>query len=265
MKKNKKHKFSIVELICIIVIVAVLIVMSIFTTLRSLEKTAENTKLDQEKKIIETCERYIIKNPNDAPKAIGSSTNIYFSKLKERNYLTDDIYNSDDSSCMENSYVRVYKLNKDEYSYLPFIHCDKRKNKEKKKKYIDEIPNPIANLLFIDSKDNSSNNLIFNNINESRIYIDIEGGVDSFGRQIEIYNYELTIYMSTKEKPDLVEVYSSGSVDINRRYKDTIDRKIMSYINAKDATEIKAVLKVTNTLGGVSEVTSIAQANNNGN
>lgn len=262
MKKNKKHKFSLVELICIIVIVALLIVMSIFTTLRTLEKNNQDNKLLQEEIIINACEKYIIKNPSEAPKAVGDSVNIYLSKLEERNYLTEDIYNFNNKTCMGESYVRVYKLNSNEYSYLPYLICHKGKKIEK---YIEELPNPSVDMIFIDSKDNTSNNLIFNNINESRIYIDMDGGVDSFGRKIEIYTYEINIYMRTKENSNLGLAYSSGIVDANRRFNDTIDKKVMSYVNAKDAVEIKVVVRVTNTLGGVCEVTSIAQANNNGN
>lgn len=254
MKKNKKHRFSLIELICIIVIVALLIIMSIFTTLKTLDKSDKDNKLLQEELIIKACEKYIIKNPSESPKAIGDSANIYISKLIERNYLSENVYYFNNESCVGKSYVRVYKLNNNEYSYLPYINCNN-------KKVVEEIPNPSVNMLFIDSNDNSSNNLIFNNINESRIYIDMDGGVDSFGRKIEIYNYEINIFMRTKDNPDLVKSYSSGVVDTNRRYSDTIDKKIMSYINAKDAIEIKVVVRVTNTLGGVGEVTSIAEAN----
>lgn len=265
MKKNKRHRFSIVELICIIVIVGLIITMSIFTVLRTLEKTEENSKLAQEELIIRACERYITKHLDAAPKAIGDSTNIEFDKLKSSNYLTEDIYDTSKETCMAHSYVRVYKLNKNEYSYLPYLHCGESKDKETKEKYVEEIPNPDVNLLFIDGKEENNNNLIFNNINESRIYIDMNGGEDSFGRKIELYNYEIVIYMRTKTNPNLKQVYSSGVIDANRRYADVIDKKIMSYVNAKDATEIKVVVRTMNVLGGVSEVTSIAQANNNGN
>ena len=236
MKKNKRHRFSIVELICIIVIVGLIITMSIFTVLRTLEKTEENSRLAQEELIIRACERYITKHLDAAPKAIGDSTNIEFDKLKSSNYLTEDIYDT-----------------------------NKSKDKETKEKYVEDIPNPDVNLLFIDGKEENNNNLIFNNINESRIYIDMNGGEDSFGRKIELYNYEIVIYMRTKTNPNLKQVYSSGVIDANRRYADVIDKKIMSYVNAKDATEIKVVVRTMNVLGGVSEVTSIAQANNNGN
>ena len=98
--------------------------------------------------------------------------------------MSENVYYFNNESCVGKSYVRVYKLNNNEYSYLPYINCNN-------KKAVEEIPNPSVNMLFIDSNDNSSNNLIFNNINESRIYIDMDGGVDSFGRKIEIYNYEI--------------------------------------------------------------------------
>ena len=91
------------------------------------------------------------------------------------------------------------------------------------------------------------------------------GGEDSFGRQIEIDSYEISILVRTKDNPKLVEKYSSGVVNTNKRTTYTIDRKVMNFINANNATSINVIVKVTNTLGGVSEVTSIAQANNKEN
>ena len=260
MKKNKKHRFSLVELICLIIIVGLIVIMSIFTVLKTLEKNHRDTKLSQEELLINACERYIAKNQDIAPKVIGDSINVDLSTLKNMNYLSENKYDFIKTACFKNSYVRVYKLNQNEYSYLPYLHCDN-------KTYVEKLPSPEINILFIDSKEENNNSLIFNNINESRIYIDMIGGEDSFGREIELYTYEIVIYMRTKTNSNLVEKYSSGIIDANRNYTSTIDKKIMSYFNAKDATEIKVVVRATNVLGGVSEVASFAQSkiNNNGN
>ena len=256
MKKNKKPTVSLVELICAIVILSLLIIMAIVAVYKEEEKSKEDSKLAQEESIIKACERYILKNSNDAPKVIGDSVKIKLDTLKERRHLLEDIYNSKKENCMENSYVRVYKLNQSEYSYLPYLYCGDEEIPE-----VEEIPEPDTKILFIDGKNENSNSLIFNSIHESRIYIEIEGGEDSFGRQIEIDNYEINIYMKTKTNPDLVKSYSSGIIDANRKHIYTIDKKIMSYVNANDATSISVVVRATNVLGGVSEVTSIAQAN----
>ena len=255
MKKNKKHKFSLIELFCIIIIVSLFLVMIILAVFRVINESKVNRKLALEEMINSSCDLYIYQNRDKAPKTVGDSVNISLKTLKEAKFLSKHIYNSKKESCMENSYVRVYKLNPKEYSYLTYLYCGNEKVKE-----VEEVVTPTINILFIDGKNDSSNNLIFNNINESRIYIDMVGGEDSFGRDIELYTYEVNIYMATKSNPDMKEYYSSGVINANKKYTYTIDKKIMSYINASDATSIKVVVKATNTLGGVSEVTSIAQA-----
>ncbi len=256
MKKNKKHKFSLIELLCIIIIVGLLITMSIIAALRMLDESRINNKLAQEELINKACKAYIDTNNTVAPRVIGDSVNISFKELKDKGYIIKDIYNSNNESCMKNSYVRVYKLNAKEYTYLPYLHCGDEEIPE-----VEELVNPIVKILFIDGKEASNNNLIFNNINESRIYIEMDGGEDSFGRNIEIDKYEITISMRTKKNPDLKEYYYSGVINANKRTSYTIDQKLNTYVNASDATSINVVVKTTNVLGGVSEVTSIAQAN----
>ena len=260
MKKGKKHKMSIIELLCIIFIISLFITMIGLAIIKMIEESKVNDKLAQEELLINACEKYIQDNSDKAPKIIGDSVNINLKTLKEENYLDKVIYDSNKKSCMNNSYVRVYKLNPKEYTYLPYLYCGDDKVNE-----VESLPTPTVNILFIDGNDQDSNNLIFNNIYQSRIYIEMNGGVDSFGRQIELDTYEVTISTRTKSNPNLVEKYNSGVLSANKKYLYTIDKKIMSYVNATDATSINVVVKTTNVLGGVSEVTSIAQANNNRN
>lgn len=257
MKKNKGHKLSLIELFCIIVIVGLLITMCVFAILKMMDESRINSKLAKEELINTACKLYIDNNSALAPKAVGETTKISLKDLKDKGYLKEDITNSNNESCMKNSYVRVYKLNPKEYTYLPYLYCGKQIVPK-----IEELVNPTAKILFIDGKEANNNNLIFNNIHESRIYIEMEGGVDDFGRNIEIDTYEITISMKTKSNPTLKEYYSSGTVSANKRTSYTIDQKIMGFVNASEATSINVVVKTTNVLGGVSEVTSIAQANN---
>ena len=257
MKKNKRHKFSLIELICIILIVGLLITMGIIAVNRMLNESRINNKLAQEELINKACKLYIDNNSNVAPKVVGDTINVSFKTLKEKGYLLKDVYNSNNENCMNNSYVRVYKLNEKEYTYLPYLHCGDEKIPE-----VEELVTPTVRILFIDGKESTNNNLIFNNIHESRLYIEIDGGEDSFGRKIEIDTYEITIYVSTKTNPELKEYYSSGIINANKRYTYTIDKKMVNYVKVSDATSINVVVKATNTLGGVNEVTSIAQSNN---
>ena len=222
-----------------------------------IDDSKKSSKLSQVELINNACQSYINNNKSVAPKIVGDSINISFKTLKDENYLISDIYNSSNETCMEKSYVRVYKLNSKEYTYLPYLYCGKETIKD-----VEELVTPTVKILFIDGKEENNNNLIFNNINESRIYIEMNGGKDSFGRDIELYTYEMTISMKTKTNPELTEYYNSGIISANKRYTYTIDQNIISYVRASDATSINVVVKAVNVLGGVSEVTSLAQANN---
>lgn len=256
MKKDKKHRFTLVELICIVVIVTLLIIMAIIGASRVINNSKLDSKLAQEKLLIDACKSYINDNNDIAPKTIGDSINIDLSTLKSKNYLKEDIYNNSKKSCMGKSYIRVYKLNRTEYTYLPYLYCGNEKIPEN-----EEVPLPSVKVLFVDDNNETNNNLIFNNINESRIYLEINGGEDSFGRQLEIDTYSITISMRTKNNPNLVEYYTTGMVDANKKYTYTMDRKIMNFVDAYNATSISVEVVATNVLGGASQVISSAQAN----
>jgi prepilin-type N-terminal cleavage/methylation domain-containing protein len=261
MKKKNKHGFTLVELICVVIIVGLLITVSVFGISRLIEKSKIDSKLAQEKLLIEACESYIEDNKDKAPKAIGDSTRIELGALYDYKYITEDILNSKRESCLDNSYVRIYKLNKKEYTYLPYLYCGDDKVDE-----VEKVPSPTVKLLFIDDNNENNNNLIFNNIEQSRIYLEMVGGEDSFGRQLELDTYSITISMRTKNSPELEEYYSSGIVNANRRTNHTIDNKIINYVDAYNATSIEVKVVATNILGGVTEVTSIAKDKvNNGN
>ena len=76
MKKNKKHKMSIIELLCIIFIVSLLITMTGFAVTRIIEENRVNSKLVQEELINKACESYINDNNDVVPRAIGDSINV---------------------------------------------------------------------------------------------------------------------------------------------------------------------------------------------
>lgn len=256
-----KKGFTLVELLCAIVILGLLVTMASISIYNVVENSKEESILKQEKLLKKATESYIQDNSSKAPKAIGDSVNISLKELKSKKYITEDIINSKKETCMDNSYIRVYKLSKAEYTYLSYLYCGGEKVPD-----IEEIPEPNVKVLFIDGNNENNNNLIFNNKDESRLYLEINGGTTPSGDLIEINNYSMVISMRTTDNSDLVEYYSSGLIDVNRKTNFTLDKKISNYVNFSNATSINVTVTAHNIIGGVKSVTVVAQSNiNNGN
>ena len=120
--KNKKG-FSLVELLAVVVILGLLATIGIVAT-NSLIDRAKKDKMDSQKNTVTlSAQTYMQNNKNLVPKIIGESSIIKVSDLRTSKYLTEDIKNDKGESCMEKSYVRVYKLSNTEYTYTTFLYC----------------------------------------------------------------------------------------------------------------------------------------------
>ena len=119
-KLNNKG-FSFVELLAVVVILGLLAVIGIATT-SSLVDKAKKDKVDSQKNTVtSSAQSYLQDNKNLVPKIIGETKVIRISELRNSNYLTEDITNEKGESCMEKSFVRVYKLSNTEYTYTTII------------------------------------------------------------------------------------------------------------------------------------------------
>ena len=113
--------FSFVELLAVVVILGLLAVIGVATTSRLIDK-AKKDKMDSQKNTVtSSAQSYLQDNKNLVPKIIGETKVIRISELRNSNYLTEDITNEKGESCMEKSFVRVYKLSNTEYTYTTII------------------------------------------------------------------------------------------------------------------------------------------------
>jgi len=257
MIKNSKKGFSLVELLSIIVIVGIIITISIIAITKTIDSSRKNSLSLQEKLLKETTKTYIQENKDKAPKVVGESVNISLKELKDKKYLTEDIYNSSKESCMKDSYVRVYKLNNKELTYLPLIYCGNERKSEL------DIPIPTVKTIFTNNNDEEDSDLIFTDLDKSKLNIKLTGGKTKGKSKIELYSYQMIISLRTKSDPILKDYYDSGVVYLNNKYNYTINNKITDYINSSNITSINVTVIVTNSVGGYREVTTIAQSNIN--
>ena len=112
MRKLKNSGFSLVELLAVVVILGIIATIGIATT-SMLTNRAKEAEMDSYKNTVKmSAQTYLQNNKNLVPKVVGESKVIKVSELRKNNYLTKDIKNKKGESCMENSYVKVYKLSR---------------------------------------------------------------------------------------------------------------------------------------------------------
>ena len=237
---RKKKGFSLVELLAAIVILGILFSIAIIAYEKHIDKAKKEIDNQNERTIVMAAKTYLESNPNEKPKSIGESRKIALTTLKEKNYIKEDVVNSKDESCMEKSFVYVYKNDYDRYSYKGVLYCGDDPIKPE-----EEVPRPeVRDFKFSDSEEvkNASFTMVLHGSNDDKV------GIESF-------NYMISVYRNSETEP--VEVYNSGSQPAKGKKIVVINNTIISdYIKATDYSQVKVTVVVRNTLGGVSEYTS---------
>lgn len=237
MRIIKRKGFSLVELLVVVAILGILTTLAVAAYSRYIDKAKAQKEKQNEETIIAAAKAYLNSNTDERPKTIGESTKITLRTLKKTNYLKEDIKNRKDESCMEKSYVYVYKNDYTKYSYKGILYCGNDKVNPD-----EEIPKPVvSNFTFSD----------MNEINNASFSMILKGNSDeSVG--IESYNY--TISLINNDNEEKKEVYSSGAIN-GRENKKIYLNKIMirDYIKITDYNSVKVTVIVRNNLGGVTE------------
>ena len=121
--KNNRNGFTMIELLAAIVILGILSVAAIVSVTRLITKSKTEQKSQMEKTAVMATQSYFQANTNELPKAIGETRTIPLTKLKSANYLKSNLKDADGKSCMDNSYVKVYKKSSSDYTYTAYIYC----------------------------------------------------------------------------------------------------------------------------------------------
>ena len=245
--KDKIH-FTNFELLFLIFIIGLILFM-IFNYLIPTFMVRVDQSADIDYKLTKAAEDYYSDHRELLPKAIGESVNISLHDLRISKYLKEDIYNSNEESCMNNSYVRVYHFNENEYSYLAYLYCGNDKVSE-----VENIPVPKIKLSFADEDGGIINPSNFLLVKNSSFLIDIQGGQSLGGTIIPIDFYYFTIQVESNSS-DIVNTYSSGTLYTNQNDHLKFIKKISDFMNMEDATSITIMVRAQNVVGGVFEVT----------
>ena len=243
--KEERARFSIIELLCLIVIVGLIL----FMTLNHYLKVRVDDTVSLEAIITKAAEVYYQEHPDRLPKNIGESQNINLKDLRDLHYLKQDIYSLYDESCMPYSYVRTYRLTENECTYHVYLYCGDEIPPES-----EVVPSPTIKLSFSDEDGEEISNKDFNQVENASFLIDINGGETRGGTLLAIDHYSFTISVLTNSDTEQAKVYHSGVLYTNRYEHLKFMKKISDYMKMEDATSISISVKVQNVVGGFQEV-----------
>ena len=247
--KNKKG-FSLVELLAVVVILGLLAAIGIGATSYLVDKSKQEKMDSQKNTVTMSAQTYMQNNKNLVPKIIGESRVIKVSDLRKTNYLTEDITNNKGESCMEKSYVRVYKLSNSEYTYTTFLYCGSEEVPAE-----EVVPSPTITAKFSDSTGDIKDELL-NNVSDAYLYIEMSAATDTEiqnlknqGTDIYIDGYTFKIFV-TKDGQKLEE-YNSGSLSGGKESKIIINKKLNDYIDVTGVTQVSLEVTAINSIGGI--------------
>ena len=264
LRKKKQQGFSLVELLAVVVILGILAAIGIGVTSNLIDKAKADKMDSQKNSVTMSAQTYMQNNKNLVPKIIGESTAIKVSDLRSSNYLTEDITNSKGESCMEKSYVRVYKLSNTEYTYTTFLYCGDEEVPDE-----EELPKPIVVAKFSDSTGEAKDERL-NNVSDAYLYIELNAASDSDiqnfknqGTDIKIDGYSFRIFIVKDGKKQ--EAYNSGSLSGGRQEKLIINKKLKDYIDVTGITEVSLEVTAINTIGSITNTnTTVSERGNVG-
>jgi len=239
--KQKNH-LTIVELSCAILILLTLLSMSIigFSNLISKNKFPKSTK---EEIAVKATKKYLKGNKDQYPKIVGEWTNISLNTLNKVSLLSKDIELFTKKSCLDKSYVRIYKYNDNKYSYIPYIYCNGEEPSN-----IEIIPSPTIEAYFLDSENNIiSNKLLDTKKDKLKIYLN--GGINNDSSIISINSYSYTISIKTLTNKEWQKIYTTGNLITDENTVIDFTEDLNEFITTENVLELKVDIKVTNIVG----------------
>ena len=250
-KKKQVKAFTLVELLGTIVIIGILSAVAI----SAVSKLISNARVSSSEANIKTmkmaAESYVQSNANLLPKNIGEYKNIDINELKQSKYITSDLVDSKGNSCMKYSYVRVYKLSKNEYTYTPYLYCgdETPENTEKGKK-------PFAILSFSDSK------VVTKASFSLKIYGDDTKSGDKYIPETEIESYSYSISAKLNKENTPTEIYNSGTLSANRKKSIILNKNFSDYIDVSGVSTFYVEVTVINVTGETYTISSSTSSSN---
>ena len=123
--KKDNSGFSLVELLAAIVIMGILSGIAVVGVTFLLNKAGREYYKAQESEVIMAAKSYTQDNRSFLPKRVGQKNQIYLKTLQNKKYIGDVLDRNKKKCDPDRSYVQVYRYNKNNYSYVVNLVCDK--------------------------------------------------------------------------------------------------------------------------------------------
>ena len=221
--------FTLVELLAVVTILGIILVATIPAVNRWINKGKNESLNSQKETLIIAAKSYSEDHSNVLPKTIGDSSKITAQVLKDKRYLKEDILNADKQSCMDNSYVEVYKNKRNSYKYSAYLYCGD-----------DPVPVPdptsedsfIPNIM-VEFSDKDNNVNYSNNVAITSVKITIDGGEDKEGNLLKVggYSYVISVNNSNDSSGGYHEIFNSGSLQANGKDNLVIETSLSNYLD----------------------------------
>ena len=238
-QKNNIKTFTIVELLAVIVILGLLAFVGISALSKYIEKTKNESDKKAKQTLLSATKLYLQNNKDITPKSIGEYKIITAKELKNNNYLKSTLKNIKGESCINESFVRVYKSENRDYSSVAYLYCGKEKR-----------PNNIETITPVITKFDFSNS---NDVTEANFIVKMEGSEDN-NNSLEIDSYNFIISTKSENDTEYQEIYNSGTVPGNHNIKINKTYKLVDYIDISTTTSVEVNLTIINEQGGITSI-----------
>ncbi len=253
MRFNKKG-FTLVELLAVVVILGIIMTVSIPMVSRWINRSKGESMEAQKQTLLLAGQSYAQNNSKVLPKSIGETKLIKAVDLKKANYLKDNLTDSEKKDCMEKSFVRVYKYDKNGYSYSAFLYCGE-----------DEVPETITGVepsISIAFKGENLTDEVLQDVSNSGFVVTIEGGKKD-GKNLGIDGYTYSVSVKYAGTGEIVEIFNSGSLNGGGREKLVIEKSLGDYTNVTTLSEFMITVEAYNRDGGYKKVTGNSKYGDN--
>ena len=212
-----------VELLATITILGLLMSVGVISISRIMDKAKKAYYDNQNDNIVLATQSYVQNNTNKLPKNVGQKVKIKLSELLNNRYLKEKVKDYGKNNCnMDESYVEILKVSKQDYTYNVVMKCPAYDSFEEEATD-DRVP---------------SINITFNGGSSKTAIIKMEGND-------RLISYSYIIYYRNSASESYREVKNTGSVSVNSKSSLTVNVKLDEYLPG----QIKIQVSATNSFG----------------
>ena len=246
-QNSKKSGFTLVELLAVVVILGIIMMISIPAVTRWIDRSKSESKESMKQTLVMATQSYAQANRNILPKVIGQTVTVSAENLKDNQYLKEELQDANKKSCMS-SYVKVYKSDKNKYTYTPYLMCEGDTATAE-----NASVTPSISIGFSGSKSGSN----IQNVATSSFKVTISGGrKDGKDLGIDGYSYSISVKYTSDTNEKSVEIYNSGSLNGGGKPSVVLEKSLEEYTDITKVNEFIVTVKAYNSDGRYKEQTT---------